>query len=350
MVKMLLSEHPAGVRGSILPRYYRERFSCELGYKELGFEKLTPYMRSLEGVEALPNPKGNVDFKLKPMGQHFNAAAAGEGASASYSLDTSAGEEEEEDDEDDEDDEEEDDEEDDDDEEDMIGERLYHLIHATQPKLAGKITGMLLEMDNGELLYLLEFPDALSNKIDEALQVLEAHDEDEGRQGDEDEDRQGPPSIGSLIVMKADRSGMLAGDCSALIGESGGSHTMWKLSNGRSVLKARQGAWWYWKPAAASDDEDDDADKEDGWDQERKGIIHKLKGGMDPFGRYGEIVVTGFFSSDSEAAEYVGKNVATRTGEIGEVTAAYANQGNVRVNFKGKTAAEVGDEVWLSVQ
>ena len=57
----------------------------------------------------------------------------------------------------------------------MLGERLYPLIHASQPQLAGRITGMLLEMDNGELLNLLESPEALRAKIAEALEVLKAH-------------------------------------------------------------------------------------------------------------------------------------------------------------------------------
>ncbi|KAI1233335.1 hypothetical protein IHE44_0004506 [Lamprotornis superbus] len=47
----------------------------------------------------------------------------------------------------------------------MIGERLYPLIHVMHPSLAGKITGMLLEIDNSELLLLLESPDSLRSKV-----------------------------------------------------------------------------------------------------------------------------------------------------------------------------------------
>jgi len=57
----------------------------------------------------------------------------------------------------------------------LIGERLYPLVAVQQPDMAGKITGMLLEIDTTELLELLESPAALANKISEAVTVLEAH-------------------------------------------------------------------------------------------------------------------------------------------------------------------------------
>uniref|UniRef100_A0A3B4WYE9 Polyadenylate-binding protein n=1 Tax=Seriola lalandi dorsalis TaxID=1841481 RepID=A0A3B4WYE9_SERLL len=43
-------------------------------------------------------------------------------------------------------------------------ERLYPMIHAHHPNLAGKITGMLLEIDNSELLHMLESPESLHSK------------------------------------------------------------------------------------------------------------------------------------------------------------------------------------------
>jgi len=57
----------------------------------------------------------------------------------------------------------------------MLGERLYPAIAQKTPQLAGKITGMLLEMDNSELLLLLQEPAALDEKINEAVKVLEDH-------------------------------------------------------------------------------------------------------------------------------------------------------------------------------
>lgn len=64
----------------------------------------------------------------------------------------------------------------------MLGERLFPLIQAMHPTLAGKITGMLLEIDNSELLHMLESPESLRSKVDEAVAVLQAHQAKEAAQ------------------------------------------------------------------------------------------------------------------------------------------------------------------------
>lgn len=58
----------------------------------------------------------------------------------------------------------------------MIGERLFPQIRELESRRAGKITGMLLEMDNSDLLDLLEDSEALKGKVEEAVRVLEAHE------------------------------------------------------------------------------------------------------------------------------------------------------------------------------
>ncbi|KAK1759711.1 putative polyadenylate-binding protein [Echria macrotheca] len=55
----------------------------------------------------------------------------------------------------------------------ILGENLFPKIQALQPELAGKITGMLLEMENSELVNLVEDDEALRVKVNEAVLVYE---------------------------------------------------------------------------------------------------------------------------------------------------------------------------------
>ncbi|MCL7047491.1 hypothetical protein MKW94_003425 [Papaver nudicaule] len=55
----------------------------------------------------------------------------------------------------------------------MLGEQLYPLVKNIEHDYAGKITGMLLEMDKTEVLHLIESPDALKRKVSEAMDVLQ---------------------------------------------------------------------------------------------------------------------------------------------------------------------------------
>jgi polyadenylate-binding protein len=57
----------------------------------------------------------------------------------------------------------------------VLGERLYAHISRAHSSEAAKITGMLLEMDNAEILHLLEAPAQLDEKVNEALEVLRQH-------------------------------------------------------------------------------------------------------------------------------------------------------------------------------
>lgn len=54
----------------------------------------------------------------------------------------------------------------------MLGESLYPLVEQLENDHAAKVTGMLLEMDQTEVLHLLESPDALKSKVGEAMEVL----------------------------------------------------------------------------------------------------------------------------------------------------------------------------------
>ena len=58
----------------------------------------------------------------------------------------------------------------------MIGERLFRRVEELQPRLARKITGMILGLSNGVLLGLLEPGSRLEATVDEALRTLTAED------------------------------------------------------------------------------------------------------------------------------------------------------------------------------
>ena len=58
----------------------------------------------------------------------------------------------------------------------LLGERIYALIDRLYPghKDAGKITGMMLEIDNSELIMMLQDMDLFKSKVEEASSVLQS--------------------------------------------------------------------------------------------------------------------------------------------------------------------------------
>ncbi|OLY81075.1 Polyadenylate-binding protein, cytoplasmic and nuclear [Smittium mucronatum] len=72
----------------------------------------------------------------------------------------------------------------------IIGEALFPTVLSMHGEAAGKITGMILEMENSELLYLLENAEALNAKIEEAVSVLAAQDAKEQSGADAESEAQ----------------------------------------------------------------------------------------------------------------------------------------------------------------
>jgi polyadenylate-binding protein len=73
----------------------------------------------------------------------------------------------------------------------LLGEALFPKIQVMQPELAGKITGMLLEMDDSELINLCEDESALRAKVDEALNVYDEYVKGKGENGEDLTDNAG---------------------------------------------------------------------------------------------------------------------------------------------------------------
>ena len=69
----------------------------------------------------------------------------------------------------------------------MLGEAIYPKIAASEPQLAGKLTGMILELPVPELLNLVEDDEALASKVDEALTVLREYERQEGANAQQSE-------------------------------------------------------------------------------------------------------------------------------------------------------------------
>lgn len=62
-------------------------------------------------------------------------------------------------------------------ERDLLGDLVYSRVERLQPVLAGRITGMLLELDSPVLLRILEDEDAFKCRVEDAVQVLKVHNE-----------------------------------------------------------------------------------------------------------------------------------------------------------------------------
>ncbi|KAG2606954.1 hypothetical protein PVAP13_4NG196500 [Panicum virgatum] len=107
-----------------------------------------------QGVRYMPNARNGAYPAMLPQGQGFPSAMPSpqqDGSSLTGALASASPA----------------------DQQQMLGNKLYPLVEQLDPEQAGKVTGMLLEMDKLEILHLLESPEALRAKVSEAIVVLQ---------------------------------------------------------------------------------------------------------------------------------------------------------------------------------
>ena len=57
----------------------------------------------------------------------------------------------------------------------LLGERLWPQIKSMNSDLVGKLTGMMLEKPNEQILQMIENPDYLTKEVKAALDLLKSH-------------------------------------------------------------------------------------------------------------------------------------------------------------------------------
>ncbi|KAF3531244.1 hypothetical protein DY000_02041797 [Brassica cretica] len=88
----------------------------------------------------------------------------------------------------------------------MLGENLYPLVEKLEVESAAKVTGMLLEMDQTEVLHILASPEALEAKVAEAMDVLRSVAAGELREEEADAEAVADGSFSPELMHGDDRS------------------------------------------------------------------------------------------------------------------------------------------------
>lgn len=82
--------------------------------------------------------------------------------------------------------------------------------------------------------------------------------------------------------------------------------------------------------------------------RQRNGLVDKLKGDANQYGRYEEIIASGLFTMEEDISQFVGAVVKAANGDKGNVKAAFGKMGKCKVVFDGGTSSKVADKLTIS--